>query len=75
MQDLLKVITEYKKVALRRDSVGFSGKSLSSSNACRIGSCNSEKHCRMFLYPWSWTWLLKSPFIADSISHAFDRSC
>ena len=42
MQNLLEVITEYKEVALRRDSVGSSGKSLSSSNTCHIGSYNSE---------------------------------
>ena len=42
MQNLLEVITEYKKVALRRDSVGFSGKSRSSNNACHIESYNSE---------------------------------
>ena len=42
MQNLLEVITKYKEVALRRDSFGSSGKSLSSSNTCRIGSYNSE---------------------------------
>ena len=34
MQNLLEVITEYKEVALRRDSVGSSGKLLSSSYTC-----------------------------------------
>ena len=42
MQNLLEVITEYKEVALRRDFVSSSGKSLSSKNFCRIGSYNSE---------------------------------
>ena len=42
MQNLLEFITEYKEVALRRDSVGSSGRSLSSSNTCRIGPYNSE---------------------------------
>ena len=42
MQNLLEVIPEYKEVALRRDSVGSSDKSLSSSNTRRIGSYNSE---------------------------------
>ena len=42
MQNLLEVITEYKLVVLRRDSVGSSGKSLSSSNTCRIRSYNFE---------------------------------
>ena len=42
MQNLLNAITKHKEVVLRRDSVGSSGKSLSSSNTCRIGSYNSE---------------------------------
>ena len=42
MQNLLAAITDYKEVALRHNSTGFSGKSLSSTNTCRIGSCNSE---------------------------------
>ena len=42
MQNMLEVLTEYKEVALRRDSVGSSGKSLSSSNTSRFGSYNSE---------------------------------
>ena len=42
MQNLLEVITEHKEVALQRDSVGFSGKSLSFNNTCQIGSYNSE---------------------------------
>ena len=43
MQNLLEVITEYKEVALGRDSViGSSSKSLNSSNTCRVGSYNFE---------------------------------
>ena len=42
MQNLLEIITEYKEVALRRDSVGSAGKSLNSSNTLRIGLYNSE---------------------------------
>ena len=42
MQNLQKVITEYKEFALRRDFVYSSGKPLSSNNTCRIGSYNSE---------------------------------
>ena len=38
---LLEVIAEYKEIALRRNSVGSAGESLSSSNAC-IESYNSE---------------------------------
>ena len=41
LQNLLEVITKYNEVALRRDSVGSSGKSLSYSNTC-VGSYNSE---------------------------------
>ena len=41
-QNLLEVIRENKEVALRRDSVGSSSKSPSSSNTCPIGSYNSE---------------------------------
>ena len=41
-ENSLEVITEYKEVALGRDSVGSSGKSLSSNNTCRIASYNSE---------------------------------
>ena len=42
MQNLLEVLTEHKEVALRRDSVGASGKSLNSSNSRRIRLYNSE---------------------------------
>ena len=42
MQNLLEVITEYKEVALRRDSVGSSDNSLSSSNTFQTGSYNFE---------------------------------
>ena len=38
-----EVITEYREVALRRESVGSSGKLLSSTNnTCRIGSYSSK---------------------------------
>ena len=42
MQNLLELLTEYKDVALRRDSVGSSGKSLGSSKARRNGSYSLE---------------------------------
>ena len=42
MKNLLEVIAEYNEIALRRNSVGFSGMSLSSNNTCHTGSYNSE---------------------------------
>ena len=42
MQNLLELLTEYKEVALRRDSVGSSGKSLGSSKAHGNGSYSLE---------------------------------
>ena len=76
IQNLLEVVTEYKEVALRRDSIGSSGKSLSSSNTCRIGSYSSETayNAECFSVQRVLTWFLQFPFIADSIAYAFNCS-
>ena len=72
MQNLLKVITEYKEIALRGDSVGSSGKSLSSSNTCRIGSYNSKtaNTAECFFVQRIWHGTAISIYCSDSIAHS-----